>query len=492
MSTDLERMFTALGRDADGIPLGDPSTARHRGERRRRTQLVAAGLATAGALAAGLTGGSWLARDAAGPEPVAPPPDGPVQLGPARPLGKEIRYGDQQVRFGLTAIAGNRAYAGWQEEDGTLRVAAADLETGKAAWPARTLGEFDDSNGIIAVPQALLAIGEHNDGTVPDQLLYVVDPDTGRVRWELPFDMNGDDLLFYDSALVHVTEAGAISARDWSTGRVVWDEAPPADPPVASLGMYGPADPLPGSSNGAFPAHLSDPRMLQITAGGALVVRDSATGAVRSTRPGVGIGADAHYLAYDGRLFGAHRGTGPNRVVVAEVDGGGAARELHKAASGRSYYDLAPCGSDRICLLDGGATEAPAEIAAVDVASGLEIWRKQAPAGAQRLLPSGARVLVTGSGAQPDEMSSALFDHDGTQLLGEEDRRASLAWVSTGTLLSFGGGKLAGVTAADGSRQELGDSPLEGLMTPRFCSWTERRLACPGSTGFRVWDIASR
>lgn len=492
MSTDLDRMFTALGRDADEIPLGDPSTARRRGEHRRRTQLVAAGLATACVLAAGLTGGSWLTRDAAGPEPVAPPPDGPVQLGPARPLGKEIRYGGQQVRFGLTAIAGNRAYAGWQEEDGTLRVAAADLETGKAAWPARTLGEFDDTNGIIAVPRALLAIGEHNDGTEPDQLLYVVDPETGQVRWELPFDINGDDLLFYDSVLVHVTEAGAISARDWGTGRVVWDEAPPADPPVASLGMYGPADGPPGSSSAAFPAHLSDPRILQITAGGALVVRDSATGAVRSTRPGVGIGADSDYLAYDGRLYGTHRGMGPNRVVVAEVDGGGAARELRKAASGRNYLDMVPCGSDRICLLEGHGTDESTEIAAVDVASGREVWRKQAPDGAQQLLPGGARVLVTGSGGQSGEASSALFDHDGTQLLGEADRRASLAWVSTGTLLSFGGGKLAGVTAADGSRQELGDGPLEGLLTPRFCSWTARRLVCPSGTGFRVWDISPR
>jgi outer membrane protein assembly factor BamB len=492
MPTDLDRMFTALGRDADDIPLGDPSTARRRGEGRRRARFIAAGLATACVLAAGLTGGSWLARDAAGPEPVAPPPDGPVQLGPARPLGDEIRYGGQQVRFGLTAIAGNRAYAGWQEEDGTLRVAAADLETGKVAWPARTLGEFDDSNGIIAVPRALLAIGERNDGTVPDQQLYVVDPDTGRTRWELPFDINGDDLLFYDSVLVHVTEAGAISARDWDNGKVVWDEAAPADPPVASLGMYGPTDAPPGSSNSAFPAHLSDPRILQITAGGALVVRDSATGAVRSTRPGIGIGADSHYLAYDGRLYGTHRGTGPNRVVVAEVDGDGAARELSKAASGRSYLDMVPCGDDRICLLGGKGLEESTEIAAVDVASGREIWRKPAPNGAQQLVPGGARVLVAGMAGTSGETSSALFDHDGTQLLGEADQRAALAWVSTGTLLSFGNGKLAAVTAADGSRQELGDSPLKDLQTPRFCSWTHLRLVCPGLTGFQVWDIAPR
>lgn len=491
MSTDLDRMFTALGRDADEIPLGAPSTARRRGERRRRTHLVAAGLATACVLAAGMAGGSWLKRDAAGPEPVAPPPDRPVQLGPARPLGDEIRYGGQQVRFGLTAIAGNRAYAGWQEEDGTLRVAAADLETGKAAWPARTLGEFDDTNGIIAVPRALLAIGERNDGTVPDQQLYVVDPDTGRVRWELPFDINGDDLLFYDSVLVHVTEAGAISARDWGNGQVVWAEAAPADPPVESLGVYGPADALPGS-DAPFPAHLSDPRLLQITAGGALVVRDSATGAVRSTRPGVGIGADSHYLAYDGRLYITHRGMDPNRVVVADVDGAGAARELRKAAPGSNYLDMVPCGTDRICLLEGKGTDESTEIAAVDVASGREVWRKPAPNGAQQLVPGGARVLVAGMARQPDETSSALFDQDGTQLLGEADQRAALAWVSTGTLLSFGDGKLAAVTAADGSRQELGDSPIKDLRTPRFCSWTERRLVCPGLTGFQVWGIAPR
>ncbi|MFD0747860.1 hypothetical protein ACFQ1L_43310 [Phytohabitans flavus] len=151
MSTDLDRMFNALRQDADAIPLTEAISARRRGERRRRTQLVATAVAVVCAVVAGLAGGSWLTRDLAGPEPEpVAPPDRVVELGPPRPLNEEIAFGGRP-EFALTALGGDRVYASWFAGD-QLTVAAADLETGRPVWPPRALGEFDDSNGIVALP----------------------------------------------------------------------------------------------------------------------------------------------------------------------------------------------------------------------------------------------------------------------------------------------------------------------------------------------------
>jgi outer membrane protein assembly factor BamB len=465
MSTDFDRMFAALGRDADAIPLAEAATARRRGEHRRRTRLVAAAVATACVLAAGLGGGSWLARGAAGPDPVAPPPtpDEVVQLGPPRPVGKELSFGGP-VRFALTGIVGERAYAGWQREDGTLQVVAADLATGEAAWPVRTLGRFDDSNGIAVLPQALLAIAEHNDGTDPDQTAFVIDPQTGELRWELPFSINDDDLLCYDSALVLATGDGATRGYDWRTGDTLWEVPAPADPPVASLGAYSPSAP-----------GITDDRLFQITAGGHLLERDAATGALRADRAGVGMGAEADYTADDGRLFAASREE-PYRIRVSDLDRDGS-RILYTGAAGHSFSALAPCGTGRICVADQAGEEA--EVAALDIATGREVWRSPVPNWAERIVPNGARIVVVGNG--PDGQTSTLYDVDGTELASAP----SLEWLSTGTLLSIGDGELASVTAATGDRRTLG--PLDA--TPAFCSWSDRHLVCPTQTALRIWTL---
>jgi outer membrane protein assembly factor BamB len=465
MSADLDRMFDALGRDADSIPLAGSETARGRGERRRRTRFVAAAVATVFALAAGLGGGSWLTRGAPEPEPIAPQPDRIEQPGPPRPVGREIAFGGP-VRFAVTGIAGDRVFAGWQQEDGTLKVGAADLATGKAAWPTRTLGRFDDSNGIAVLPRAVLAIAEHNDGRASDQTAFVIDPDTGQVRWELPFDINEDDLLCYDSALVLVTGAGVTRGYDWRTGATVWEVPTPADPPVASFGVYSPAAPS-----------LPDDQMFQITAGGHLLIRNAATGELRGDRPGVGAGTEATHVVHGNRLFTVAQEQQPYQIRLSDVDAGGS-RVLYTGRAGSSFTDLAPCGTGRICVLDQAGEKA--EVAAVDIATGRELWRSPAPEYAERIQPGGERIVVIGSG--PDGPASTLYDANGRELA----RAPSLVWHSADTLLSIGQDELASVAAATGERQRLGpvDSPI-----PAFCSWTADYLACPTRTGIRIWSL---
>ena len=94
----------------------------------------------------------------------------------------------------------------------------------------------------------------------------------------------------------------------------------PADPPVASLGTYSPSAPGP-----------TDDRLFQVTAGGHLLERDAATGALRADRAGVGMGAEADYTADDGRLFAVSREE-PYRIQVSDLDRDGS-RILYTGAA---------------------------------------------------------------------------------------------------------------------------------------------------------------
>jgi outer membrane protein assembly factor BamB len=479
MSTELERMFTALRDDADAIPLGEAGGARRRGERRRRTQLVAVAAAVACVVAAGVAGGSWLTRDLAGPEPEPiAPPDRIVQLGPPRPLGEEISFGARPA-FSLTSVAGERAYASWFAGD-QLMVAAADLRTGERAWPAKVLGEFDDSNGIVALPHALLAIGEHNDGTIPDQLLFVVDPDSGAVRWKLPFSINDDDLLFFEAAVVLVTADGTSRGYDWTTGRALWEQPATADRPVMSIGMTHPDGGLPNDV--LLAQHLPllrDPRLLQVTAGGNLLVRDAATGTLTATRAGVAPSGHANYIAAGGRLHGYSLMERTYRLRVTDVDGTGASRDILTGAPEHNLTSLVACGTGRVCVLDSYMDKS--QVIALDVTQGRELWRVTAPSDLDQLTAAGTRVLLTGRGSEL-QVASILIDKDGREVMRSE---AQLVWISTGTLLSLGTTEVASVDAADGKVRALGELPAH----LRWCSWTETRLACPTPTGFQVWAI---
>lgn len=479
MSTELDRMFMALREDADAIPLGEAAGARRRGERRRRTQLVAVAAAVACVVAAGVAGGSWLTRDLAGPEPEPiAPPDRVVELGPPRPLGEEISFGGRP-EFALTSLAGDRAYGSWFAGD-RLMVAAADLETGRPSWPARDLGEFDDSNGIVALPHSLLAIGEHNDGTVPDQLLFVVDPDSGEVRWKLPFSINDDDLLFFDAAVVLVTADGTSRGYDWAAGRVLWEQPATADRPVMSIGMTHPNAAPPNDV--LLAKHLpllGDPRLLQITAGGNLLVRDAATGTLTATKAGVAPSGHADYIAFDGRLYGYSLMEPTYRLRMSEVDGAAPPRDILTGAPEHSIGRPVACGTGRVCVLDTYSGQG--QVIALDVARGREAWRAAAPPDAEELTSAGARVVATGRD-RDQSVVSVLYDAEGREVVRTPTQ---LVWLSTGTLLSLGATEVAGVDAAGGTVRALGELPEHS----RYCSWSETRLACPTRTGFQVWAI---
>ncbi|HEX2771468.1 MAG TPA: PQQ-binding-like beta-propeller repeat protein, partial [Micromonosporaceae bacterium] len=379
MPADLDRMFAALRADADALSLTEPAAPRRRGERLRRTRVGLSAIATACLVVAVTAGGAWLGRGQERPEPARPPmpPVGhPVDFTPLKQVGPGLTF-DAPTRLGQSASVGDRAFVGWQQQDGLLKVAALDLRTGRPAWPARSLGRSDDWNGLIAQPQAVIMIAGHNDGRPLDQTLFVLDPATGQVRWERGLHMDGDELVFFDAAMVIAGSGGQTTALDWRTGAELWSIPAGADPPVRSFGMRLPADlGGPGAPDGyGFALTHSDGRLLQLTRAGNLLVSDVRTGRKlaeprRVAAPTRADGQTDGVLAYDERLFLASSTETPYRVRMTELTTASKAQVIYTApVADRTFAFMAPCGGAgrRICLTETGGDPKSVDVVAVDL-----------------------------------------------------------------------------------------------------------------------------
>jgi hypothetical protein len=161
---------------------------------------------------------------------------------------------------------------------------------------------------------------------------------------------------------------------------------------------------------------------------------------------------------------------------------------VYRAADAdRSLGQLAPCGEDRVCVLDSRSGSETVELAAVQVDGG-QLWRRPAR-DADSILPVGDRVLVATD--SPDARWT-LRDSDGGELLS---RDGTAVRVDDGNLLSFAGTfstsstdlSLAGVGALSGSATELGPLPQTRGET---CSWNRSVIACMADEQFVLWRYA--
>ena len=474
MPADLDDLFTRLGEQADAVPIGTAATARRRGEQRTRTRTMVAA-AAAVCLAGG--GAVWLVRPAT--EQRDPhPPAATKGSGPLPGVGSPIPYGSKP-RFAMTAIAGDQVFTGWQDEDGTIKVSAADLHTGRQSWPARSPGKFDDFGGILAVPRALLVSVEHNDGTDPDRTMYVYDPATGEKRWELPFDV-ADDLIFQDDVLIHmVAKTGLTRALTWATGEPRWTLAAPADRPIRTLGAYTPGDEDRGGRYG-LPINSTQDHFVQVTRAGNAQTRSVRTGEVLTTATLPAPTEGSTVVEYDQWLYNDEQSAdGSYRIRATRLDAPGTTAIIFTGPAGRHFGGLAPCAPQRVCVLDRGKNDETAMLTALDAESRRTLWRVDAPESADTVLSLHGRTLVSGGG------ETALYDKDGKQVFHTS---AMIGWLDAETLFSAPmdeAGPATLIAAADGRPTALGEVPA----LPNFCSWTPERLACPTETDLRLWTL---
>ncbi|MCA2216700.1 outer membrane protein assembly factor BamB family protein [Jidongwangia harbinensis] len=491
MPTDLDELFGTLRRTADAVPLGTAADARRRGDRRTGTRAATAAAATVLLIGAGVGVTTRHEQPDTRRAPVATAPAAPLAA-----VGEPVGFGGTPDRSEVS-VTPDRAFTGWRTADGTVRVRGIDLTTGRPAWPARTLGTFDDFEGVDAHRAGVLVTVTPDRNAAQRQRIHVLDPETGTTRWQLSLDTAEQELTRYADRLVITSRrTGATRARDWVTGRALWD-APGAGEAV-TLVLGEAVAGVPVRSGGPSADEYTGDRLVQVTAGGKVLARDVRTGLRVRTVVGGGVTPEDTLLAYQNRLFHADRTDAvgePYRVRVTGLDGG--AGMVYRGPSGRSFTSLAACGPDRICVIDNARGSFRfSEIAAIDTRTGLEVWRTAAPPGSSSMDFRNDRLLVTGDGDGSAGDHSALYDPAGRQLLRPADRHALLFWAGADTLIYLPGlqghmdqrqipPNVATLAAADGSVR------VRGFAEPTWqCAYTAGRLACAGPERLQIWDLS--
>ena len=477
MPADLDEMFEALGRQADVLPLAGAAAARRRGRQRTWTR---AAVSAAAATVLVLVGVGFALRDPhpRADKPVAPP----TRSAPDVPVLGTVSLGAGKIVTAYTAQDGVRAYTTWiRYEDNSAWVIAADLGTGKQAWPARQIVDPDRSvEQILVVPSAVLVLTRAHNGSRPARGLFAFDPGTGAPLWHS--DATEDEsFVFADEMLVRSSrESGVVEGFDWRTGSRRWQVDQRADPPLRTLGMTVAADEERIDWSGPR-ADLSDGRFVVVTVAGEVQLRYAWNGDVTrftSLPPGTG----DTMAAYGGWLFShdeADDSGGPYRIRATGLAGDGGST-IVGTVPGR-FVTLAGCGPNRVCVITvpkagGGGTV----ITAFDVAKHRQLWQEASKYGGDQIATARGYTMLSAA-----DGGYELFDAKGARIFSAD---LSTGWLDAGTLLIYapdGTGRWSRWSIADRKITPLGKPPGEHF----FCASTSSLVACPTPNGLTIWRV---
>jgi molecular chaperone HscA len=411
-----------------------------------------------------------------------------------------VSSGDKYVSDQFTYVVGDRGYVAYSIDE-QLHVAALDMKTAKPVWHGdHTAGPADNWNWVYATPGGFFASGEHYDtkSGQKSRTVYALDPGDGHRRWQLDLYSN-DRLVFYDSVVVLVSDHDNVArGYDLAGGKEKWKIDYPGGQSATVVDVATKADlDGPGLLDGrpAAPDLGDDHRLLMIGADKTLHVYDVSTGEQTGKRAAVDQPTEP-YLAYAGQLY-AVTSDEPYQIVAYDLDKLDQQPRIVYTAGDkdRSVRDggLSPCGDSRICALDRvSSDDKTVQVAAIDVATGKELWRRAAPA-ADTLTPLGDRILATNVTGTP---GSRLYDADGKSTLKAEDQSGAVVRVNAASALVFSGQPsssladtgLVGVDAGDGKRTPLGTLTRSYGKT---CTWDEYAMVCAAEKNFAVWRFAS-
>jgi outer membrane protein assembly factor BamB len=462
--TDLDDLFSALGRQADALPLAPAAAARHRGAQRRRTRAMLAA-ATAVLVMAGVGVAAW--RGDLGQRPVPATPGVPVRG--MSPVGSPIKFGGTDNHWTQTVTADGRLYAAAETPDGETKMVAIDPETATILWESTPFHPFWDVGGPIAVPGALLVSDSASMDEAPT--LYVLDPATGAVRWQLRW-RSPDEIVVGDNVLVRmVGDTGVTEAFDLGTGAQLWSLPAGGDRPAHIVGMQsGDYDEV-GNLVGPQTT-LSDDGLVQLTRGGQALLREIRTGALRRAAQ-TAAPSTWSAVAYDGQLFTLHE-TGKKQRQIRVTDLAGAAGEsriLHTTTEGKGVGDFAPCGPGRLCVVQFLDAESKTVVVPIDTETGKALWTAGLRTQVNGSLHARAGRVLAG-----DIAETGLYDAKGrTVYAGAGDGQ----WIDDDNVLwtesATSGLTFPVVAAGTGRKVKLGSIPGRSGN----CTLTGEFLACP-------------
>jgi outer membrane protein assembly factor BamB len=468
---DLDEMFTAMGRQADALPLGGSEAARRLGARRTRNRNSL--VATAAAVLLVIAGvGAVVRRQDRSPEPILPA--GTIRG--LEPIGTPLQvYGPaNQDMTGRMALIDDRVYvASGSMRDDQIKVIGVDTATGAKTWDGGAINSFE-TNVPIAVPGAVLLA----DGST----LHVHDPSTGKRLWDALDPSNGD-VVVGDGVLVQVTEGGLSEGFELTTGEKLWSvPASGANRPRHTAGFSGDV-PQPRNSRDI---EISDGRITQITLGGKVLVRDIRTGEVlksvsTTVRPKMMTDfGTAGALVLIGDKSGYT--DKPSRLIAVDATTG-TTRELWSVTAG-SLRLAQPCGAQRLCVSFDDNERM--RLLMIDITTGQPAWTVDLTEPIAVLSARNGKVATTGMNG-----SLTVYGADGQVVSAVEAKFSGnfANWIDDQNLLVRTPNQdgteytLTAVSAEDGRQ-----TPLTTLSRAAgACEWSSDVLACLDGVQLKLW-----
>lgn len=434
--------------------------------------IVAVAVATAiGSVASFLLGLLW-------PSGTGHTPAGPLSFHGFLHIGQVVP--EQPSALALVTVQGGQAYVGWRR-NGELALWAVDVATGTVRWRDTMRGASGWSQ-LIASPQVLLVLAEEFDPDKP-RPLYARDPDTGEARWEI--EVHGRDQLFLTERVLGWLDNDGETFRgiDLVSGEVRWshrfDGAATAVQVVSPESLAQPTD-----RDGRAMSGMDDPRLVLVRPDRTVLVIDGDSGAVISQQVNVASPRDL-LLGYRGHLFVVQNQPGYRLESYNLADLTEPPRTIHRGADpDRLPRTLAPCGTDRVCVVDYQLLDNQSTlVTAVEITDGRPRWQQQVPA-AYDLLPVGDWVAVVTAVTFPPQV--VVLDDTGAQRHALPGVPARL---NDGNLIIFSHDLQPTIGLAVGVEQPVELGRLPG-NTIRDCAWNDRYLVCVGVDAAGIWRFA--
>jgi outer membrane protein assembly factor BamB len=480
---DLDELFTALGRQADTVPLAEVGQVRRRGRQRRargRAAMVAVAVLT---ILAGT--GVVLDRRHTDVEPILPATT-PSRIRGLAPAGEPVRIDEGRMWNGAR-ISGDRVIGWIRAEDGSQETVAVDARTGRTLWRITSRESF--YQGVATTPEAVILLREIKSQSESldepaDRLLLFHDPATGAKRWELRHT-DRDQFVLHEDVLVRmVHDTRAIEAYDLAGGRKLWTEPSGADRTRLISGMRIGSDVSEEHSGTtsalvrpdaakAFP--FTDDRVVDLSDSGRIRVRDIRTGRIRSFARGRA-GAE-EVLAYEGNIYATVRIDGALSIATPD-------NVLYRPAASAEFGHPLPCGNDRVCVLERREQNREAHLIMIDANTGDVIRTTVAVPRLGDHSTRLGRILTSGTGDKGttlyDENGQARYSDDGIGGFADDGNALTLT-------RDAGDGRFTvrGVSNVDYRAVKLGVIPeISGR-----CDWNEKILTCPTGQELRVWRL---
>jgi hypothetical protein len=467
--SDVEELLRTMAAQADRVDPRPPSEIRRSGAKRQRRRRGALGtLLVLACLAA--SGGIVSLVNRAAPPPVAPP-----SIGPLRPIGSGVSYGQAGIGSGwpLTSIRGNRAFAAWAQSDQTLAAAAIDLETGHQLWRHHdsVSGIWFDWTGSEEV-----LVGAYRTAYSPPTLTAVAfDSGTGAVLWRKVFSR----YMWQLGDIVVIDTSDGVLGLDLRTGAQVWKL------PVGQLDATF-LMPMEASRDSADPVirrheGWTDHRIVIAEWEGSLRIVNTDTGAVTHETT-VPIKRKLDLVgAIDGKAFVVDG----NELMMISGDG---RSTIYTASADLRLAQAAPCGEGRLCVSE--AFDGTYRLTVLDLAT------------KRILLQMPSSVFLFGSASSgyyfiSSQKDLRVFEGAGTLVKSFDLTTDRLLTVSTDLVIQLRGNfqepfRPVPVQVGIGALLAKSSTPIGNLTVfAQTCRATTTTLVCPTETGFQVWRFAA-